>query len=89
MRRAAISKTNNVAEGHGRWHYQEDIQFCRTSRGSIEEIIDGLNICEDEQYAEAQFIADLNSEAYDLIHRINSYIAYLRKTKQGAQTTNH
>ena len=84
MRRATISITNNIAEGHGRWHYQENIQFCRTSRGSIEEVIDDLNICEDEHYVSQQVIAELKSEAYSLIHRINSYIAYLRKTKQGA-----
>jgi len=32
MRRAAVSVTNNIAEGHGRWHYQENMRFCRMSR---------------------------------------------------------
>ena len=50
MRRAAISMTNNVSEGHGRWHFKENIQFCRISRGSVEEILDDLNICIDENY---------------------------------------
>ena len=31
MRRGAVSITNNIAEGHGRWHYQENIRFCRIS----------------------------------------------------------
>jgi four helix bundle protein len=52
MRRAALSVTNNIAEGHGRWHYQENIQFCRISRGSVDELIDDFNICEDEGYAD-------------------------------------
>jgi len=25
MRRSIVSVTNNIAEGHGRWHYQENI----------------------------------------------------------------
>ena len=29
MRRAVTSITNNTAKGHGRYHYQENIQFCR------------------------------------------------------------
>jgi four helix bundle protein len=48
MRRAALSVSNNIAEGHGRWHYQENIQFCRVSRGSVDELIDDFNTCEDE-----------------------------------------
>ncbi len=31
MRRAKLSMTNNIAEGFGRYHYQENIQFCRQS----------------------------------------------------------
>jgi four helix bundle protein len=83
MRRAAVSVTNNLAEGHGRWHYQENIRFCRISRGSIDELIDDFNVCEDEYYGDQALVAQLKIEAYDLIHRLNSYIAYLKRTQQG------
>jgi four helix bundle protein len=83
MRRAAVSVTNNIAEGHGRWHYQENIHFCRISRGSIDELIDDFNTCQDETYGDLALVENLKVEAYDLIRRVNSYIAYLRKTKQG------
>jgi four helix bundle protein len=84
MRRAAVSVTNNIAEGHGRWHYQENIQFCRISRGSVDELIDDFNTCQDEGYGDQVLAGELKVEAYDLIRRINSYIAYLMKTKQGS-----
>ena len=35
--RASRSVTANIAEGYGRSHYQENIQFCRQSRGSLTE----------------------------------------------------
>jgi four helix bundle protein len=57
MRRAATSLTNNIAEGHGRFHFQENIQFLRQARGSLEELLDDLNICIDESYIK---IIDLN-----------------------------
>src|SRR5882672_2519525 len=50
MRRAALSVSNNIAEGHGRWHYQENIQFCRIARGSVGELIDDYNACVDEHF---------------------------------------
>jgi four helix bundle protein len=33
MIRASRSSTANFAEGYGRFHFQENIQFCRQSRG--------------------------------------------------------
>ena len=83
LRRAAVSIPSNIAEGHGRWYYQENMRFCRTYRGSIDEIIDDLNACIDEGYADGQQIERLKEEAHALIARINGYIAYLRNTKQG------
>jgi four helix bundle protein len=83
MRRAALSVSNNIAEGHGRWHYQENIRYCRMSRGSVDELIDDFNTCEDERYVNRELIVGLKTEAYDLIRRINGYIAYLRKSQQG------
>ena len=84
MRKAIVSVTNNIAEGHGRWHYQENIQFCRISRGSVEEILDDINVCLDEGYGAKTYNEGLKADGYALIAKINGYIAYLRKCKQGA-----
>ena len=72
-------------EGHGRWHYQENIPFCRSARGSIDELIDDCHTCQDEGYGDQALVAALKVEAHDLIRRINGYIAYLRKPKQGGE----
>jgi len=82
MRSAALSITNNIAEGHGRWHYQDNIRFCRIARGSVEEVLDDINTCLDEGYGDTAQNERLKAEGYALIARINGYIAYLRKSKQ-------
>ncbi len=82
MTRARRSITNNVAEGYGRFHYQENIQYCRQSRGSICEIIDDLVECRDENYIDEKDLISLKEEAYSLMKIVNKYIAYLRRAKQ-------
>ena len=81
MRRAALSLTNNIAEGHGRYHFQENLQFCRISRGSLMEIIDDLNTCMDEDYFPHDYLVDLKEEGYNVNKILNGYIAYLKKRK--------
>ena len=81
MRKAAVSLTNNIAEGHGRYHYQENIQFLRHSRGSLEELLDDLNVCIDEEYADKSYIDKLKEEGYSLLKKLNSYIKYLKSKK--------
>jgi len=81
MRRAALSMTNNIAEGVGRYHYQENIQFCRQSRGSIAEIIDDLNACFDEGYIDRGTCNAYKAQAYELIKVLNSYIASQKRMK--------
>ena len=82
IRRAAVSLTNCIAEGHGRYHYQENIQFLRQSRGSIEELIDDINVCLDEQYIKEKQLLELKSEGYNVIKKLNGYIKYLRTQKE-------
>jgi len=82
MTRARRSITNNLAEGYGRFHYQENIQYCRQSRGSVYEIIDDLIECFDESYINDKELRSLKEEAYSLIKILNSYISYLQKAKQ-------
>ena len=88
MRRASLSLTNNIAEGHGRFFYQENIQFCRISRGSLMELIDDLNVCIDEGYFPLAYMEELKAEGYTVNKMLNGYIAYLKKRKnQHTQST--
>ena len=81
MRRAALSLTNNIGEGHGRFFYQENIQFCRISRGSLMELIDDLNVCIDEGYFPLAYMEEIKAEGYTISKMLNGYIAYLKKRK--------
>ena len=84
MRRGAISCTANIAEGYGRFHFQENIQFCRISRGSIYETQDHLITCLDNEYIaeeEYQRIWDLSENT---IRVLDGYIRYLKK-QQGKE----
>jgi len=81
IRRAALSLTNNIAEGHGRYHYLDQIRFTLQSRGSLEELIDDLNACEDEQYFAEKEIASLKQEGWRVRQLIDGYIRYLRQQK--------
>ena len=81
MRRAKLSVTNNIAEGFGRYHYQENIQFCRQSRGSICELIDDFNECYDNRYIDQTYREQMRNDAYRLIKVLNGYIASIKRQK--------
>ena len=80
-RRAALSLTNNIAEGHGRFHYLDQIKFTLQSRGSLEELIDDLNVCEDEQYLPIEEIVSLKDQGWRVRQLVDGYIRYLRQQK--------
>ena len=82
IRRAARSATRNIAEGYGRFHYQERIQFCRTSRGSQQELLDDLITCHDNLYMTDQQYHDGRKLLNDSIGLINGYINYLERVKE-------
>ena len=78
IRRAAVSLTNNIAEGHGRFHFLEQIKFMLQARGSLEELLDDLNVCTDENYLPEDEIQKLKSEGWRVHKLINGYIRFLR-----------
>ena len=71
IRRAAVSLTNNIAEGHGRYHYLDQIKFCLISRGSLEELLDDLNTCDDEDYLPKGEIPALKQQGWR-VHQLTN-----------------
>lgn len=80
--RASRSVTANIAEGYGRFHYQENIQFCRQARGSLYELLDNLSCTLDERYLTRRELEDVSQQITSCIKLVNGYISYLKKAKQ-------
>ncbi|MCC5980077.1 MAG: four helix bundle protein [Salinarimonas sp.] len=83
IRKSSRSVTNNIAEGHGRFFYQENIQFCRVSRGSLTETLDHVIVAFDEEYITQKELDDFRSIYNDCLRLLNGYIGYLKKAKTG------
>ena len=81
IRRAAVSLTNNIAEGHGRYHFADQVRFFLGVRGSLQELVDDLNVCNDEKYLGEDEVAELKKEAWRILGLINGYLRYLRDRK--------
>ena len=81
MIRASRSVTANIAEGHGRYHYQENIQFCRQSRGSLYELLDHLTVALDEDYISTKLFESLRIKTLVVVKILNGYVSYLRKRR--------
>jgi four helix bundle protein len=78
---AAISSTANIAEGYGRYHYQENIQFCRQSRGSLYEILDHLTSALDLEYIDEAAFTKYRLSILGAIKLLNGYIRMLTRHK--------
>jgi len=89
IRRAALSVTNNLAEGHGRFHFLDQIKFTLISRGSLEELIDDLNVCFDENYLPPAQMENLKTRAWHVLKLTNGYLRYLRDRKFGVSLEIH
>ena len=82
MIRSSRSSSACIAEGYGRYHYQENIQFCRQSRGSLYEMIDHLDAAEECGYIDDKKAESLIDETKTTIRILNGYIKYLKKRKE-------
>ena len=76
------SITANIAEGHGRFHYQENIQFCRIARGSLSETLEHLICAFDNDYISKELLQQMKSKYDVCLKSVNGYIAYLKRKKK-------
>ena len=79
MKRAASSTTRNIAEGFGRFHYRENLQFCRISRGSLFELTDDLITSLDESFISQQDYQLAREKISKALALLNGYINYLNR----------
>ncbi|MGN6639904.1 MAG: four helix bundle protein [Mucilaginibacter sp.] len=77
--RSSRSIGNNIAEGHGRFHYAENAKFLINARGSAAETIDHLIIALDNKLIDEQKFNNFKQDCEECMKMINGYINYLRK----------
>ena len=87
IRRAALSVTANLAEGFGRYSFQENLQYCRQARGSAYELRDHLTTALDAGYLSQEVWQAADQFAQRVIQVINGYIrsTQARKRQQGKE----
>jgi four helix bundle protein len=81
LKRSSRSVSDNIAEGFGRFHYQENIQFCRIARGSLTEALNQVITALDENYIEEDLLQKFKERFERTKAILNGYINYLAKTK--------
>lgn len=79
--RCSRSIGNNIAEGHGRFHYQDNIRFCIIARGSLSETLDQMIIALDEKIITAEAFKSFQEEHDQCLKLLNGYILFIRKKK--------
>ena len=81
LRRSAVFIPSNIAEGHGRFHFQENIQFCRQDRGSLCELQDYNTTYNDLNFINNHFLQELDSKMNKAIKILDGYIRFLTEQK--------
>ncbi|GAB2984827.1 four helix bundle protein [Mucilaginibacter puniceus] len=77
--RSSRSIGNNIAEGHGRYHYADSSKFLINARGSAAETIDHLIIALDEKYISGEIFEKFKIQSEECMKLINGYINYFRQ----------
>jgi four helix bundle protein len=84
LRRSSQSIPANIAEGHGRYYFQDNVRFCYIARGSLEETLSHLAYANKVGYLSDTLYKCLAADGENLNRLINGYIGFLKKSKQGS-----
>jgi four helix bundle protein len=83
IRRSAASIPANIAEGYGRFYYQEGIRFCYLARGSMMELSSHIELACAQGYFSKELEEKLQNQMSTLLKLVHGYINYLKKSKRG------
>jgi|SRR5579863_9559097 len=85
--RSSRSIGNNIAEGHGRFHYVDSKKFYINARGSASETIDHLIIALDEGFITEETFKQFERLCEECLKLINGYINYLKQQSEAKSPT--
>jgi four helix bundle protein len=83
IKRSSSSVSANVAEGYGRYYFQDNIAFCRKARGSLYETKNHLIKCKDLSFCDENECLKLIEECNSIGQLLNGYIRHLTNSKPG------
>jgi four helix bundle protein len=83
LRRSVQSVPANIAEGYGRYYFQESVRFCYIACGSLEETFSHLTLAYKLDYLPEETYQSLTSEIQELRRMLNGYISFLKESKRG------
>lgn len=81
LRECARNIPGNIAEGFGRFHFQESIQFYRIARGSLNEIKSDIYCSFDAGYINEEVQNKIISQIVKINKMLNSLISSTRNLK--------
>jgi len=87
MRRTAVAVPSNIAEGCGRQHSKDAIQFFFVARGSLYELETQLYIASDQKYISPDETTSCLEEITKCKQLINGFVSYYKSLK--TRTTNN
>lgn len=76
IRRAAVSVVSNIAEGCGRQHVKDSLQFFYIARGSLFEVEAQLYIALDQKYVEESSFKATAEQLVNCKKLLNGFINY-------------
>lgn len=79
IKRSARSVGNNIAEGHGRFHYRDNYRFCSQSRGSLMETLDHFITCHDDDLIDDALYNEARGLFENCLKPLNGYMSWLQR----------
>ena len=84
LRRSCQSVPANIAEGYGRYYYQDNIRFCYIARGSLEETFSHLTLARELDYLELDVYNSVCDDIQEMRRMLSGYISFLKTSKRGS-----
>lgn len=76
--RSVRSINANIAEGHGKFGYPDQIHYCVNARGSLNETLNHLIDAYDSHYINKEQLSFYKIKYNEVMSLLNGYITYLR-----------